>query len=328
MLKSQLKKAFLALCIIVALVFLYLSFNIVIDFNKRSLPEKRIALILNSYVGQHGVVVKQGATLAAKENKVDLTVFTPYSDLDLESFQLNRIDEIIADKYDGVLLMSCGSESMLNAINKLENAKIDVVSLDVPIDGYKGPYVGTNHVATGQMLIESLLNHQEEPVSIIVVEDGAKATLSSKIISDLRIKGIYEGMQRNSKKVQLKKIKFTDLDQLRLAISDIDDNTAVISMDSILTENIALLKNNLNKNFQIYGFDSNQMHLNLMYEKLVYQELIRDSLAIGYRGANSLIEKTNGVNISAIDYIKAYIVDLNLLKYNKYASLLYPISVE
>ncbi|NMD37544.1 MAG: substrate-binding domain-containing protein [Christensenellaceae bacterium] len=325
MLKNIFKKAFVAICLLIAATSIYLSFNTLIETNSYNPPAKRIALILNSYVGQHGVVVKQGAILAAKENKAELTVFTPYSDLDLEVFQLSRIDEIIAEKFDGVLLMSCGSNRILEAIEKLENNKIEVISLDVPIDGCTGPYVGTNHELSGTMLIESLLNHEQDIKSIVIVEDSM-ATEASKIIAEYRLKGIYKGLE--NKKTDIKKIKFTDIDQLRDEINALDDTVAIVSMDSILTENIALLKNNGNKNFNIYGFDSNQMHLNLLYEKLVKQELIRDSLAIGYRATNNLIAKINGTKIDNIDYIKAYMVNVDLLKYNKYATLLYPISVE
>ena len=327
MLKENYKKAIIGLCLIAALVFIYLSFNVVVDGNHRSLAPKRIALLLNTHAGQHGIVVKQGALLAAKENKAELTVYTPYFDLDVEAFQLSRIDEIIAEKYDGVLLMSCNSDKMPDAIRRMELAGIDVILLDVPIKGaggkYLSHYVGTNHRLSGKILMESLLVNEQQPISILLIDNG----LAVSLVNQERIIGIYEGLNNTKMGVRINRLSFSDMDSLKNELIN-SEASAVISMDSILTENIAHIKDSYNKKFNIYGFDSNQMHINLMYKDLVEQELIRDSLAIGYRGLNSLLSKISGFSLADVDYIKAHLVNSNLLKYNKYASLLYPISVE
>ncbi len=140
--------------------------------------KSEIAFFVRSSKFETFQAMMQGAEKSAEENNVNLTIFA--AELDPE-MQLSQIDTAIEKGIDGAIINPQDSAGIVPGIEKLNQAGIPVMAIDVePVGGDLLLYIAFSNIQAGEAAAQSLIEilekqHGEVPEGVILNISGDPA---------------------------------------------------------------------------------------------------------------------------------------------------------
>lgn len=307
---------------VIAVIFILIAVVIVTDYseNYRRTRPLKIALVLNENASASTLAIKQGMNIFAKENNIKLEVFTPPVSANIESYQIEVINNIQKSYFDGLAIIPKGGYALQKSLKNINSKNIQIIILEEPINN-EYTYIGANHAKDGYFLMRDILKNKNN-TRLLILKNEPQSDVDNKI--RFRMHGIYQRLRDQGSLEYQTSLIYTNDEDLYKTVESKNINV-IISMQSYLTDKAIALNQMLNNSLNVYGFDSNQMHLKFFAQNLLKQEMVVDYLSVGYKGLTTLVNKIRFSMPQESVFVDSYLIDKEMVKQNYYAELLYPI---
>lgn len=286
-------------------------------------PRQTYALILDTDIGVNSAAIAQGALLAAKECRVDLTVSAPLG-ADKPETQLNMIRSSLDAGAAAVLLVPENGKIAGEANDLCERRGVKLVILDT-CEAYRGsaPYVGTNHMVSGMDAAQTLLRISAAKKMLILYTAYEN---QSDRLKGARLMAEGMGVLAVAHRIPMKGEK-PDIGSVRKHILQYPDTGAILCLNGALTECTAaeIKAMNLKGRATLAGFDCDQTHISCLEDGTVRFTVLGKPLAVGYEGLRSAVDLVVRNLLIPVKYVDAAVIMREDIFKPENARLMFPL---
>ena len=159
--------------------------SIIVENNTKTPPvtpsgtasSKNIALVMKTLTNPFFMEMEKGARKAAKEDGINLTVKTGAQETSITQ-QIAIIEDLIADKVDGIVIAPASSTELIPVLKKAQDAKIAIVNIDNQLDVemcrkiglINVPYISVNNEQGGYLSAQYISEKITNPTDVIILE--------------------------------------------------------------------------------------------------------------------------------------------------------------
>lgn len=251
---------------------------------KGSEKQKRIIFISKTIDQENDfwVQLTDGATMAAKENGMELTVVAPEKEIEFEK-QNELIYWAIDQKPDAIIVAPSSSTKTAAAVEDVKKKGIPVVLVDSDVESdEKFPVVATDNVEAGRLQGEYMREFLNEESQIVLVShvEGSSTAID-------REKGIRQGLQEFED--QIVEVVYCDsnyekaYDRMNQILNEYDhiDMVAGLNEYAAVGAAKAIVERGLNE-IHMVGFDSSRKEIQLLEEGVFEGIVIQNPYQMGY----------------------------------------------
>ena len=113
--------------------------------------------------------VEEGAKAKGKELGVDVIVVAPPAETDVQS-QINQLEDLIAQKVDGIALAPTDPNSLAEVIESAKTAGIKTVFVDGAGTNEGVPFIGTNNLEGGKLAGEYMCKNLPKGSEVAILQ--------------------------------------------------------------------------------------------------------------------------------------------------------------
>ena len=265
-----------------------------------------IALVLDKDIGVNSAVIGEGAQIAAREMKAELSVVSPSESAGVDR-QIDLVQEQLEAGAAAVLLVPVQEEVVGAAARLCQKYNARLVLLDV-CEAYRGnvPYVGTDHLSSGIQGAETLFRIYGPEKFLVLYSEGQ--------VSDERLKGVKLAAVRANVEAVEGQIPIVGAlpcnVRVRALLAQNSDVTAVFCLDGALTECAAqeMAAMGCDQRMTLAGFDCDQTHISCLEDGSVRFTVLREPLAVGYKGLKCAMDLLSWDEVQPIEYVDTAVV--------------------
>ena len=267
-------------------------------FNYQKPPKYHFSIILNNADEPYVKDLEKG--LIDTANSLEAAIEINYSNgVDDYKDAIKYINIAIDSNVDGIITHAYNTEEFQKLINKAEEHKIPVITLDADLSDSKGSaYVGTNGFETGSkagQLVSEALNKKAK-VAIIL------ENLESYGNANIKLEGFNSGI-KNYKDITVETVKISDNgilganDVTQEILNNYTGVNAIVCTSSKDTIGAAQLVVDFNRvgDITIIGYDSTPEILSYIQKGVIYGTIVPGAYKIGCDSIRTLVSlKDNG----------------------------------
>lgn len=270
-----------------------------------SAAPKKVTLVAKSTETEFWKSVFAGATAAASEYNVALTIVGPETEEDYEA-QNAYIEKAVADGAEALVFSAISYTENASAINAAAAAGVEVVVIDSDVDSMSvGARIGTDNVEAGYMAARAALEQSEGDMvlGLINYDLGSRngqereQGLRELLMGNERVRGIYtinvlaEADDAKEKTLDL----LTRHREINVVVG-FNEPTAVGAAQAVAALD-------LDEDMTVVGFDSNVETVDLMQEGVVSALIVQNPYAMGYLGVEAACQRLDGVAFDSQSFI-------------------------
>ena len=263
---------------------------------------RKVTLVAKSTETEFWQSVFAGATAAASEYNVALTIVGPETEEDYEA-QNNYIEQAVADGAQALVFSAISYTENAPAIDAAAAAGVEIVVIDSDVDSMSvDARIGTDNVEAGYMaaleqsegdMVLGLVNYDLGSRNGQEREQGLRELL----LGNDRVRGIYtinvlaEEEDAREKTEDL----LTRHPEINVVVG-FNEPTAVGAAQ-------AVAELGLGGEVTVVGFDSNVKTVDLMQEDVVSALIVQNPYAMGYLGVEAACQLLGGVAFDSQSFI-------------------------
>lgn len=271
--------------------------------NDNASNKKRIGVVVKAMDSEHWLAVKKGVEKAAQEENVDVAVLAPDKEVNAEQ-QFKIIDDLIQQKVDALIIAPCDLEGIIPIIEKANEAKIPIFTVDTNASGGIVSFIGTNNVIGGKIAgerIVKILNGKGKVALITGVLEqqshrdraaGFKEVL--KASPDIQLVSEQSGNSESA-------VAMSIMENILQSTPDID---AVFCTNAPMALGALEAIDSKGKSGQvkIVGFDTQTDALNSVKNGKIDSIVAQNPDDMGYKAVKNAIDYLNGKNVEKCIY--------------------------
>lgn len=270
--------------------------------------KKNIDLVLKIDNGYYWGTVKQGADTAAREFNVNLRLYTPTSDKDIDQ-QINIVNQVLRDKNDALIIAPADYNGLTEAIENASLLNIPTIIIDTQVSTNKiSSFISTDYfdagIKTGATIAD--ITGPNAKVAILSTNDNMK--------TKQRQEGIYNVL---SGYPEIKIVESHDNEdekqaygKLKEIIENSRDVDAVVAMDALASEvAVDVVKYyKLEGRVKIISFESTPKEIDYMDKGLIQATVVENPFSIGYTAVKNAVAAIDKNKIPAKVDIESKII--------------------
>ena len=266
---------------------------------------RKVTLVAKSTETEFWKSVFAGATAAASEYNVALTIVGPETEEDYEA-QNNYIEQAVADGAQALVFSAISYTENAPAIDAAAAAGVEIVVIDSDVDSMSvDARIGTDNVEAGYMAAQAALEQSEGDMVLGLVNydlgsrngQEREQGLRELLLGSDRVRGIYtinvlaEEEDAKEKTADL----LTRHPEINVVVG-FNEPTSVGAAQAV-----AALS--LGGEVTVVGFDSNVKTVDLMQEDVVSALIVQNPYAMGYLGVEAACQLLGGVAFDSQSFI-------------------------
>lgn len=276
-----------------------------LDSPKAQVKEVTVALLLDTDIGTGALQMKQGAKLAAKEYKVELTTASPDS-LGGGATQAQLMTQLLGQGIKALVLVPAKGEDLSEPMAQAALKGVPVLALgEAPQTGGTACVISANHEEAGALAAKALLS-RISPSAFILLVTGDESDAASK----LRLSGamnILSGSQGIA--VRQASVAGSTAEDIVKLLSGQPDLNGVLVLTGDATEAFALAMAHLPEHIPLVGMDCGQNRNLYLENGQVDAMVLGMPFAMGYLGVQFAMNSLNGKTLPPAYYTESRTID-------------------
>jgi len=257
--------------------------------------ERTIGVVLKAIDSEFWLAVRDGAQKAATELGVDVTVLAPKSETDVEG-QLNKIEDLIAQKVDGLAVAANDVESVIPTLERAAQRGIPFVTIDSDANApSKLSFIGTDNVYGGRLAGEYIVNALggEGKVGLITGVPGQQSHIA-------RRDGFLQALEGSNLELVPPQPANSDrmmaLNVMENLLESEPDLRAVFVTNATMSLGVseAVKARKLEGEILLVGFDTSEEALGAVRSGEIDALIAQSPFNMGYLGVKKLVEHLDG----------------------------------
>jgi ribose transport system substrate-binding protein len=257
--------------------------------------ERRIGVVLKAIDSEFWLAVRDGAQKAAAELGVDVTVLAPRSETDVEG-QLNKIEDLIAQKVDGLAVAANDVESVIPTLERAAQMGIPFVTIDSDANApSKLSFIGTDNVYGGRLAGEYIVDTLggEGKVGLITGVPGQQSHIA-------RRDGFLQALEGSNIELVPPQPANSDrmmaLNVMENLLESEPDLRAVFVTNATMSLGVseAVKARKLEGEIVLVGFDTSEEALEAVRGGEIDALIAQSPFNMGYLGVKKLVEHLDG----------------------------------
>lgn len=309
------------LCVALAAFFLVWGVRPVVS-TQTAVEANTVALLLDTDIGTGALQMKQGAKLAAKEQKVELISAAPDYAGGTVISQAELMTELLEKNVKAILLVPSQSEDLTEALAQAEQKNVPVLVLgETSLTGKIACVIGDNNEDVGRLAAKALLERLPDPGKILLIIGAAGDTAAS-----LRLKGATAVLNNDPSLSILCRAADagkTPEDLLAL-IATYPGLNGILCLTGESTEIAAKAVSRLNGELCLVGLDCGQNRTTYLENRQVDAMVLGMPYAMGYLGVQFAAQALAGREIPAHYYTESRIINLENMYLPENQKLAFP----
>jgi ribose transport system substrate-binding protein len=284
-------------------------------FSSKKPPRYHFAIILHNTDEPYIKDVERG--LRDTANSLNTAIEINYSNgVDDYKDAIKYINIAIDSKVDGIITHAYNTEEFQKLIDKAEENKIPVITLDADLSTSKrSAYVGTNGFETGskagQLVAEALSGKAKVAIILESLEGNGNGSL--------KLDGVNNGI-KSYKDIKIETVKVSDAgilaanDVTQEILNNYPEVNAIVCTSSKDTIGAAQLVVDFNRvgDITIIGYDSTPEILSYIQKGVIYGTIVPGAYKIGCDSIKTLVSLKDNGRVSAYIHTDSIIIT----KYN------------
>ena len=257
--------------------------------------KRRIGVVLKAIDSEFWLAVRDGAQKAAAELGVDVTVLAPKSETDVEG-QLNKIEDLIAQKVDGLAVAANDVESVIPTLERAARMGIPFVTIDSDANApSKLSFIGTDNVYGGRLAGEYIVGELggEGKVALITGVPGQQSHIA-------RRDGFLQALEGSNLELVPPQPANSDrmmaLNVMENLIESEPEIRALFVTNATMSLGVseAIKARKLEGKIVLVGFDTSEEALEAVRKGEIDALIAQSPFNMGYLGVKRLVEHLDG----------------------------------
>jgi len=290
-------------------------------FNYQKTPKYHFFIILHNSDEPYVKDLEKG--LIDTANSLNIAIETNYSNgVDDYKDAIKYINIAIDSKVDGIITHAYNTEEFQKLIDKAEEYKIPVITLDADLSNSKGSaYVGTNGFETGSKAGQLVAEALKGKAKVAIILESSEGNGSG----NLKLDGFNNGI-KNYKDIKLETVEISDNGILGAndVTQEILNNHPMVnaivctsSKDAIGAAQLVVDFNRVG-DITIIGYDSTPEILSYIQKGVIYGTIVPGAYKIGCDSIKTLVSLKDNGRVSAYIHTDSIIITKsNLNQYLK-----------
>lgn len=312
---------FSMVCIVVAAALLWWGVRPVPN-QQAEVASETIALVLDTDIGTGALQMKQGAKLAAKEQKVDLLTAAPDYAGGTVISQAELIGTLLQKNVKAILLVPAAGEQLGEALTLAEEMKVPVLALGgASLPGKVACTISDDFVRVGQMAGQALLERVPSPGRLVLITGGQADAEAA-----LRLRGAMEAIAGAKELTVVKQITDTGLtaDSLLTLLAAFGDVNGVLCLTANSTEVAAKAASRYGQTLCVVGIDCGQNRTTYLENRQVDAMVLGMPFAMGYLGVQFATQAMQGKELPSSYSTESRVIDLENMYLPENQKLAFP----
>lgn len=269
----------------------------------------KIGIVLKAMDSEHWLALKKGAERAAQELNVDVAVLAPEKEINVEQ-QFRIIDDLIQQKVDALAIAPCDSEGVVPIIQRANEAKIPIFTVDTNASVEVVSFVGTNNIVGGKMAGERIIK---------ILNGKGKVALITGILEQQshrdRAAGFKEALKAASD-IQLVSEKLANSESITAMSAMEDILQSDPDVDAVFCTNApmalgameAIDSRGKSSQVKIVGFDTQTDSLNNVKKGKIDAMVAQNPYNMGYVTVENAVSYLNGKSVEKSTYTSTELI--------------------
>ena len=314
------KRHVLISCICVCLAALALAWGVSPQPSTQAkVATDTIALLLDTDIGTTAAQLKQGAKLAAREQKVDLLTAAPDGgNMTQGEWMLQLLDKNVK----AVVLVPAQSADLTAAFKKAAEKKVPVICLgEGAVPDETVCVISGDERSAGALAAQALLDRIEKPGRVLVITGDAGDDAAAR-----RLEGALEVLQSRENMVIWFQSPLPEKNaESVLSLTDAHpDANGILALTGESTELCAQAMARLDRDMCLVGMDCGQNRTTYLENRQVDAMVLGMPFAMGYLGVQFAVENHQGKEIPAVYYTESRVIDLDNMYLPENQKLAFP----
>ncbi|MCE5342492.1 MAG: substrate-binding domain-containing protein [Eubacteriales bacterium] len=313
---------FSILCVLLAVFFLWWGIRPIVS-TTADVQADTVALLLDTDIGTTALQMKQGAKLAAKEQKLELITAAPDYAGSTVIRQAELLEELLAKNVKAILLVPVKGEDLSSALAAAAQQKVPVLMLGETLDTEGiACAIGDDDEAVGALAAQALLKRLSGPGRIMLITGEADDNAATRRL--LGATGVLEAQE------DLTILCRTTLpgqtpEELIALLSTFSGVNGILCLTNGSTEIAAKAMGRLQGNICLVGMDCGQNRTTYMENRQVDAMVLGMPYAMGYLGVQFAATALAGGKIPTLYYTESRVIDLSNMYLPENQKLAFPI---
>jgi len=288
--------------------------------------KKDIALIVKMRDSVYWKTVKLGAETAAKEFEVNIELYAPENEEDIDE-QIKIANQALEEKPDGLILAASSFEALSGVAGKACDMGIPVISIDSEVDEKRvSSFIATDDKEAGKKAGYKLVEIVGTKCQIAILSFGKGSRNAEQ-----REEGLMSVItQHRDIEVVSKEYCLSNVDNASNIASDLISDymkiDALVALNEITSLGAAeaVRKLNLANKVKIIAFDSSPEEIEYLDDGTIQALVVRNPFNMGYLGVKYAIDVMNGKSVPKRIDTGSKVVDKSTMFMTENQKLLFP----
>lgn len=257
---------------------------------------RKVALITKSTQTEFWKSVFAGATAAASEYNIELSIAGPETEEEIEA-QNALIDQAVQDGAEAIVLSAISYDGNAAAVDRAVAAGVRVVVIDSDVHSdLVSARIGTDNVDAGRKAGETALHTKSGNLVVGLINFGQESRNSQE-----REQGVREVLEQDPRVTDIFSINALGnsedaCEKTKQLLEEHPQINVVIAFNEPTAVGAALAVDELGlrDSVAMVGFDSNVHTVDLMYTGIVSALIVQNPYAMGYLGVETANSVLNG----------------------------------
>ncbi len=313
---------FSILCVLLAVFFLWWGVRPIVSPATEE-ATATIGLLLDTDIGTTALQMKQGAKLAAKEQRMELDTAAPDYTSSAVKRQSDLLLEMLSKNVSAILLVPAKEEDLSAALAAAAQKKVPVLTLGETLqDDNIVCAVGSDNEAVGALAANALLDRLPDPRRILLVtgEEGDAAAA-------LRLAGARRVLDAAAGLTILRQTALAEQtpEALLAILAEFPYANGILCLTDDSTEAAAKAMSRLETDICLVGMDCGQNRTLYMENRQVDAMVLGMPYAMGYLGVQFAAKAISGTEIPGFYHTETRVIDLGNMYLPENQKLAFPI---
>lgn len=317
------KRIFLSIfCVCMAALLLWWGVNPIAS-QETEVEAATVGLLLDTDIGTGALQMKQGAKLAAKEQKVELTTVAPDNAGTTVIGQAELLLSLLDKGVKAILLVPATGEDLSYALKQAEALGVPVLTLGgTPLPGKVTCTIGDDYRAVGRLAAQALADRLRPPASVLVLAGAPEDSEAA-----LRLEGALPVLE-NAPGITLVASTYpadASPEGLSALFAAYPGLNGVLCLTGAGTENAAKAMSRQGKTLCLVGIDCGQNRTTYLENRQVDAMVLGMPFAMGYLGVQFAAQSLAGQSIPASYSTESRVIDVDNMYLPENQKLAFPI---
>jgi ribose transport system substrate-binding protein len=309
-------------CVLLAVFFLWWGVNPIVS-TTADVQTDTVALLLDTDIGTTALQMKQGAKLAAKEQKLELLTAAPDYAGSTVVRQADLMMELLSKNVSAILLVPVKGEDLTAALAAAAQQKVPVLTLGETLSTQGVTCaIGDDDEAVGALAAQALLARLQGAGKIILITGEETDRAAAQRLQGAM--GVLDA-QEDLTVVSRTTLAGQTPEELLALLAAFPDTNGILCLTNNNTEIAAKAVGRLEQDICLVGLDCGQNRTTYMENRQVDAMVLGMPYAMGYLGVQFSATALAGGSIPTQYYTESRVIDLRNMYLPENQKLAFPI---